>query len=144
MAITVTSLWQYPVKSMAGVALASMAVNSWGPSLDRRWMLVDSQHRFITQRQLPYMCRLAASLTRTGIRIQSLDDALSIDVPQPVAGVRYDATVWSDTCEAVDAGDEAAAWLSKVLGKTLQRMALGLVLPMAFRFYFVAKSHWLG
>ena len=121
MALTVTSLWQYPVKSMAGVALPSMKVNSWGPNLDRRWMLVDSQHRFISQRQLPSMCRLAASVTNTGVRIQSLDDGtLSIDVSQPVAGARYDVTVWSDTCEAVDAGDEAAAWLSDTLGKTLR------------------------
>ncbi len=121
MDIRVSSLWRYPVKSMAGASMPSLAVTDWGPNLDRRWMVIDSQKRFITQRQLPSMCRLSASLTDAGIRIQSLDDqGLFVEVPQPSLGSQYDVVVWSDNCAAVDAGDEVAIWLSDILGKSLR------------------------
>lgn len=121
MDLQVSSLWRYPLKSTAGVSLPVMSVNSWGPDLDRRWMVVDSQKRFITQRQLPMMCRLAASLTGSGLLIQSLDDeSLFVEVPEPGDTERYLVTVWSDTPEAIDAGDEVAAWLSDLLGRDLR------------------------
>jgi uncharacterized protein YcbX len=121
MDLQVSSLWRYPLKSMAGVSLPFMRVNSWGPDLDRRWMLVDSQRRFLTQRQLPTMCRLAASLTGSGLRLQSLDDeSLFFEVPEPSGTERYLVSVWSDTPEAMDAGDEVAEWLSEFLGRELR------------------------
>ena len=98
MYLHMSSLWRYPLKSMAGVSLPLMRVNSWGPDLDRRWMVVDSQRRFLTQRQLPTMCRLAASLTESGLRLQSLDDeSLFFEVPEPSGTDRYLVAVWS-TC----------------------------------------------
>ncbi|POP53030.1 MOSC domain-containing protein [Zhongshania marina] len=121
MDIRVSSLWRYPVKSMAGASMPSLAVTDWGPNLDRRWMVIDSQKRFITQRQLPRMCRLSASLSDAGIRIQSLDEpSLFIDVPEPMQAPQYEVAVWSDNCAAMDAGDEVATWLSDILGKSLR------------------------
>ena len=121
MPLHVSSLWQYPVKSMTGVSLSQMRVNSWGPDLDRRWMVVDSNKRFLTQRQLPSMCLLAASHTANGVRIQSLNDkAISIEVAEPVAEATYPVSVWSDVCEAMDAGDQAAVFLSEILGQSVR------------------------
>jgi uncharacterized protein YcbX len=121
MDLQVSSLWRYPIKSMAGVSLPVMKVTSWGPDLDRRWMVVDGQRDFLTQRQLPMMCRLAVSLTESGLRLQSLDDeSLFIEVPEPSDTERYFVTVWSDTPEAIDAGDEVAAWLTGFLGRDLR------------------------
>ncbi|CAA0088263.1 putative protein YcbX [Zhongshania aliphaticivorans] len=121
MALTVTSLWRYPVKSMVGESLARLEVNKWGPNLDRRWMLVDTRHRFVSQRQLPMMSRLSALLTERGVRIQLVSDpGHGIDVAQPTDGQCYDVSVWSDTCSAIDAGDAPAAWLSDVLGQSVR------------------------
>jgi uncharacterized protein YcbX len=121
MNLHVSSLWRYPLKSVMGVSLPVMKVNSWGPDLDRRWMVVDSQRRFLSQRQLPMMCRLAASLTESGLRLQSLDDqSLFTEVTEPSDAERYLVTVWSDTAEAIDAGDVAAGWLTDLLGRELR------------------------
>lgn len=121
MGLVVSSLWHYPVKSLAGVSLENMKISAWGPHLDRRWMVIDDRGRFITQRQLPAMSRLAAALTDTGVRIIDLDDnSQSIDVHQPSGGQDYLVTVWSDQCIALDAGDEAAEWLTCRLGKDLR------------------------
>ncbi|WP_269618378.1 MOSC domain-containing protein [Zhongshania sp. BJYM1] len=121
MPLTVSSLWQYPVKSLAGVPLKRMQITSWGPHLDRRWMVVDDQGRFATQRQLPAMSRLAASQTERGVRIQSLDDSSQfIEVRQPSDDSDSLVSVWSDDCVASDAGDEVAEWLRRQLGKDLR------------------------
>ena len=55
----ISSLYIYPVKSMAGIALSEMTIATMGPQWDRRWMAVDNNGKFLTQRQLPLMCLLS-------------------------------------------------------------------------------------
>ena len=47
----VTGLFVYPVKSAGAIALESMAIDAVGPGNDRRFMIVDENGRFVTQRE---------------------------------------------------------------------------------------------
>ena len=51
----VSQLLNYPVKSCKGNQLSEMEIDSFGPKWDRRWMLVDCDGRFVTQRQIAEM-----------------------------------------------------------------------------------------
>ena len=51
--MNIHSLTVYPVKSLAGVAVDSLTLDDFGPAGDRRWMIVDSGHQFVTQRANP-------------------------------------------------------------------------------------------
>ena len=46
----VSALYIYPVKSLGGIALDSAMVLPKGLQYDRRWMLVDENNQFLTQR----------------------------------------------------------------------------------------------
>jgi len=45
----------YPVKSLPGISLTQTEVEERGLKYDRRWMLVDNENMFITQRLFPKM-----------------------------------------------------------------------------------------
>ncbi len=117
----VRALWRYPVKSLAGLAVDHLEVDEWGPRGDRRWMLVDSDGQFLSQRQLPMMCRLQARETSSGIQLGELAGTSSIAVARPSSSSVVRAVkVWGDVCRALDAGDAAADWLEQRLGRALR------------------------
>ncbi len=111
----VSSLSIYPVKSMAGIALSEMSVTAMGPQWDRRWMVVDPEGKFLTQRQLPEMCLIQCGLLDGRLRLSRTGlESLSLDA---VMGPQVLVTVWNDQVMAQDCGDEPAQWLSEVLGR---------------------------
>ena len=118
----VLSAWLYPVKSMRAVAASSLELDDQGIVGDRRWMVVDATGKFVTQRTVPALVRLQPELKTGGLRID--DGASCLDVAQPeLTGPRSTVTVWRDTFAALDAGDEAAAWLSLRLGFSCRLVA---------------------
>ena len=48
----------YPVKSLKGIPLDEALVEDRGLRFDRRWMLVDADSKFITQRAFPVMAAI--------------------------------------------------------------------------------------
>jgi uncharacterized protein len=112
----------YPVKALRGYALPASDVALWGLEHDRRWMVVKPDGRFLTQRELPPMACISAHTTGEALTLAADGgDGLRVQVPAPRAE-RRQVQVWSDQVPALDAGDEAAAWLSARLG-----LACGLV-----------------
>lgn len=112
--ITLSALTIYPCKSLQGISLDRALLEARGLKDDRRWMLVDSDGIFITQRQQPKMALLAVSLSEQGLQI-STNKGGSVFVPRG-GGVSRRVKVWSDWVAAESCGDEVDAWFSAVLG----------------------------
>lgn len=111
--LCVSQLYIHPVKSLAGFQLDQVELTDRGPKYDRRWMVVNSADKFVTQRQYPKMC-----LIETGID----DGVLSLSDPNgnvcrvgAAEGEMRPVQVWHDSVAAQDCGDEVAAWLSNFL-----------------------------
>jgi uncharacterized protein YcbX len=104
----------YPVKSCAGIALSTVALDRFGPAGDRRWLVVDASGDFLSQRQLAAMALVATRWTAGELYLGSGESGLRIPVPGPSA-TRRPVQIWGETVAADDAGDEAAAWLSRAL-----------------------------
>lgn len=58
----VSDLFFYPVKSCKGIRLDRAVLDEFGICHDRRFMFVDDNHKFITQRSHPQLSQLQASL----------------------------------------------------------------------------------
>ena len=54
-AMTLSQLYIYPVKSLAGIALSESDLEHTGLRFDRRWMIVTADGKFLTQRSQPQM-----------------------------------------------------------------------------------------
>lgn len=112
-------MYRYPLKSAIAEPLTDIQLDALGVVGDRRWMVVDAQNgRFLTQRALPHMSQLLARHTATGGLTLSAPGfpALDVPLPDPDAMLRG-VFIWSDSLYVPDAGDEAAEWLSRFIGK---------------------------
>ncbi|MDF3194720.1 MOSC domain-containing protein [Pseudomonas sp. 1928-m] len=115
-----SGLYRYPLKSAAGEALRETALDALGVQGDRRWMVVDAESgRFLTQRLLAQMTQLQARwLGGTHLQLSAPGMAdLQVAVPDEQAPLRG-VTIWRDSLQVPDAGDQAAQWLSQFLGRT--------------------------
>lgn len=111
-----SALYYYPVKSMAGIQTSEAAVAARGLAHDRRWMLVDENGVFITQRQHPRLTLVTVLPDRDGWRVQAPGEPdLSLRVPGADESTTV-ATVWRDRVDTRSAGPEAAQWFSRYTG----------------------------
>ncbi|CAD5108140.1 MOSC domain-containing protein [Zestomonas carbonaria] len=115
----ITQLYRYPLKSGIAEPLEDARLDGLGLAGDRRWMVVDAQSgRFQSQRALPRMSQILARWNAAGGLTLQAPGMACLDVPLPDDGAALrGVTVWSDAMRVPDAGDEAAAWLSELLGK---------------------------
>lgn len=106
-------LFIHPLKSARAVALDAATVEPRGLHGDRRWMLVDAEGRFLSQRSHPELARLGATLGGDTLRLDWAGETL--DVAPPAIRDRRTVVVWDDTVDAV-AASAADAWLADRLG----------------------------
>ncbi len=123
----VSSLTLYPLKGAAGVAVQEMTLDAVGPVGDRRWMLVDPDGVFLSQRSTPAMALLATSIESdrsgsTRFRIThpdapGSDGPLLPLYPAELEGERLSVDIWSDQVTAIAPDPEADRWFSAVLDR---------------------------
>ncbi len=112
----VTEINIYPIKSTRRIALMETKVSPRGLPWDRRWMLIDSDGKFMTARQHPTLATVETCFTGNALRV-SVNDGRPLELPlQPSDSKVISVTVWRDQCDAVPAGEEADAWFSEFLG----------------------------
>lgn len=117
MAATIAQLFIYPVKSCAGVPLEQAVLTETGLQFDRRWMVVDGQGHFLSQRELPRMVLIEPRLTPDELVLHAPGmPALSVALNQ--TGPALPVKVWDDALQAHDMGPAAAHWFSDFLGST--------------------------
>ena len=114
----------YPVKSLAACARDEAVVRPWGLDGDRRWMLIDSGNRVVTQRQQPCLAPLSAVLRPDGgVDVSAPGrEPLTVEVPEPVRTVG--AELFRDKIEVVEAAPAAHAWFSAYLGTDVRLVHL--------------------
>ena len=120
---TIASLHLYPVKSLRAMNPASAVVRQLGLAGDRRWLVVDPEGRFLTQRKVPAMARIGAELVEEGLLLSygTLSSTLAPRIDYPAL---HDVRVWNRVVLAVDQGDEVATWLTMVLGQMVRLVAI--------------------
>lgn len=110
-----SQIWIYPVKSLAGYRVPSARVDDRGLAGDRRFMIVDGEGRFLTQRSLPRMACVRALVDGELLRLEHASME-PLALPLEVNGPLREVCVWDDRCEAIDAGELASRWMSEALG----------------------------
>jgi uncharacterized protein YcbX len=118
--VSLTSLFVYPIKSCKGIALERGLLTPAGLAHDREWMVISSEGRFLTQRELPRMALITPAFTGDALQVEAAGaPALSIPLAPPEGPAR-EVKVWGDPCRGIDAGDEAARWFSDFLGRSVR------------------------
>lgn len=115
----VSELFIHPVKSLSGISVTEALVTERGFQHDRRWMLIDKQNMFITQREHAGLALLQVNIEENSLLVQHKHSGKSIHIPfEYEKKETVHVTVWDDTCHAETISDEIDAWFSEILGFT--------------------------
>jgi uncharacterized protein len=104
----------YPVKSLRGFSVTSAEVDELGLIGDRRFLVVDDNGQFLTQRALPRMAQIATELGSETLILRNPDHG-SATVGLYEHGPITPVKIWNDQVQALDCGVEIAVWLSDFL-----------------------------
>ncbi len=115
---TLSHIYIYPVKSLGGISLLTAKVEQRGLEHDRRWLLIDKNNRFLTQREHPPMALIQVALEKENLVFVHKNYPKEIfKLPVRVfENKEIRVTIWEDTCRANPVSKEADDWFSKVLG----------------------------
>lgn len=123
--IFIRELWIYPVKSLGGVRVDEAAITGAGSlALDREWLVVDQSLNMVWQGDIPRMTLVRVSLTPERLTLE-LAGHSALTILRHHAGTSVDVSMYKRPFSGVDAGDEAAAWLSDALGQPLRLVRIG-------------------
>lgn len=116
---TVTGLYVYPVKGCRGIAVDAARLLETGLENDRRWLVVDPNGRFVTQREMPRLALVGTALERDALVLE-LPDGPRVRVRELADGEAREVVVWRSHCAALDCGDAVAAALSAFLARDVR------------------------
>jgi uncharacterized protein len=108
----------YPVKSLGGISVKSSIVEERGLMYDRRWLLVDENGIFMTQRDFPQMALIDLSLSENNLiaKHKTNIDLQAIRIPLKFfSDERIEIIIWDDKCKAVPISKEYDNWFSDAL-----------------------------
>lgn len=105
----------YPIKSLKGISLDEAVIEKRGLQYDRRWMLVDENGVFFTQREFPKMATIAIDLNENCLEVSS-DKFENLLIPfQPTNDEKIKVRVWQSICDAIVLENNINQWFSEVL-----------------------------
>lgn len=118
----ITALHLHPIKGCHRVEVDRAVVSPYGLVGDREWQVIAPDGGFLTQRQHPQLTRVRPEVTDDGLvlRAEGMDDlVVTRAAAATVAAKHY-------TGETVfgDAGDEAAEWMSTVVGEPVRLVGI--------------------
>jgi len=123
MAVTLTGINRYPIKSCRGHCVTHAVVEPWGLAGDRRWMLVDDDGAVVTARQYPHLVLITPQFEAGGLLVRAPGTG-PLRVPRPDGSALTDVRVFSSALAAAPASDEAHAWFSAVVGQPVRLVYL--------------------
>ncbi|HEX6589713.1 MAG TPA: MOSC N-terminal beta barrel domain-containing protein [Longimicrobiales bacterium] len=112
----VSELYFYPIKSMRGIMADRVTLDERGARNDRRWMLVDDDGVFISQREAPRMALIDVLLRGDALLVGAPGMEL-MRIPLEPEGSPARCTIWSDTVDAVPVSRTCDDWFSSFLGR---------------------------
>lgn len=113
---TIASIHVYPVKSLGGIAVPEVRLTDRGLEHDRRWMLIDQDGGFLSQRECPAMACLHCAPHDTGFRVTDTRNGNTMEVPWTLEdGDRVLANVWDDEVGLLLGAPHLHRWFSEAL-----------------------------
>lgn len=115
--LRISQLFIYPIKSLGGIELTAAEITDRGFKYDRRWMLVDANKRFLSQREYAEMALLKVSIADKGLLVRhALHPGDAILIPFIPQGDKTGGfIIWGDTVTGQYVSDFVDQWFSKAL-----------------------------
>jgi uncharacterized protein YcbX len=126
--LQVHSIIIYPIKSLGGINVSQITVEPAGLQYDRRFMLVDSANKFITQRTRPELTRFQLEAKGGGFEVidQKNQCVKFLDFNPPL-GSTEEVQIWDDRVKALEVLDDWSVWFSEKIGEEVRLFQLSTI-----------------
>ncbi|WP_050478067.1 MOSC domain-containing protein [Herbaspirillum rhizosphaerae] len=115
--VSLSALHIYPIKSCGGIDLAEAGISEQGLFMDRHWMLIDRDGRFLSQREHPLMATVKTALTGEALIVRARGmPQLSLPLAPAAAAAAVSASIWDYAVQPLDCGKQAHEWFSSYFG----------------------------
>lgn len=113
-------LFVYPVKSLGGFGVKQAAITAQGFEFDRRFMLIDENNRFISQREIALMALFDVFIQDGKLKVVFRPNGKSWSQSDDVHTnqEKLIVQIWSDECLAIPVSTDADAFFSEMTGRS--------------------------
>lgn len=118
-----STLYIYPIKSLAGIPVAEAVPRGIGLQHDRRWMLTTPDGRFLSQRTIPPMALLQPALQDNSLVVwdrREPQNRIHIDWEPPQHSSDILVTIWDDEVVARAYPPKVNEWFTRILKMPVQ------------------------
>ncbi len=106
----------YPIKSTKGISLQTAEVERRGIRFDRRWMVVDHNGMFLSQRDTPRLALISTKIDSDVLHVSAENMPVLELRMKPNSSEILQVQVHDDITKGMSAGEEARQWFSDFLG----------------------------
>lgn len=120
--LTLSEIYIYPIKSLGGISLKQSKVTTKGLEYDRRWMLIDDEGIFVTQRKHAILALLNVIVNENQLTVQHKQDT-SNQISFPVSennGITIPVSIWDDQSTGIEVSSTVSQWFSAFMGKSVR------------------------
>jgi uncharacterized protein YcbX len=109
----------YPLKGAAGYDLPEIELDAFGVPLDRRWMLVDGQGKFVSQRTHPRLALIRVKAGEGEVFVEA-PGSHTLSLPYPGESVDWrEVRVHGDRMQAVVLPGDSSRWFCEFFCESL-------------------------
>jgi uncharacterized protein YcbX len=114
--VTVSQLRIYPIKSCAGIRISQATLSAYGLESDRRWMLIDQDGQFLSQRTHPRMALICVAISDDHVAVSASGAPPLVFFADSSRGAQaFTVGIWRDSVRVYDCGDAPGLWFSEFL-----------------------------
>lgn len=111
-----SNLFIYPIKSLGEIELKNSTFEKRGLTFDRRFMLVDSDNNFITQRQFPKMSVIKTDISNNSLIVNIENEILELSLNFEIENTNsIKVKVWDSICDAIEMNTDISNIFSNFL-----------------------------
>lgn len=116
--LKLSEIYIYPIKSLGGIRLEKANITTRGLENDRRFMLVDENGQFLSQREYPQLAIFQTEIEGDFLKItdKKTGQNLKVNLSPNSQSLALSVTIWDDTTTAIEVSQEASEWFSQALG----------------------------
>lgn len=112
-----SQIFIYPIKSARGIAVPEIQVDSSGPLQDRRWMVVDEEGLFLSQRKLPRMVLIEPRFEGSDLVVTAPGMSPLVIPTWSGEGERVPVQIWRDHLALPHPDQAYSDWFSSFLDR---------------------------
>lgn len=115
--LQLSKIWIYPVKSLGGISLQQAQITDRGLEHDRRWLLIDENNSFLSQREHPQLALFQLKIIENQLQVDFTPENSSVIIPLKFkeGAIPISVSVWEDVMLAFEVCTDVSKWFTERL-----------------------------